>query len=168
VAYLPPPPEGGYPLASLAALGQPHPARPVPPETGTFTPGDHTLFWSLSFAITAAVWRQLGGFCERYAGYGAEDTDFGQIAAAQGVPLTWVGGAWAYHQYHPAPQPPHQHLHAILRNAAIFHQRWGWWPMSGWLQDFQREGLIRYDPHAQAWIPDARTAPGPELDGSER
>jgi GT2 family glycosyltransferase len=158
VAYLPPPSASGYTLDSLARLGQPHPARPVPPETGTLSAGDHTLFWSLSFAVTAGLWRQLGGFCERYAGYGAEDTDFGQIAAAHGVPLTWVGGAWAYHQYHPAPQPPRQHLHPILRNAAIFHQRWGWWPMSGWLQSFQREGLIHYDPRTQSWVPDPQEA----------
>lgn len=93
VAYLPPPPGSGYDLSSLAGLGCPHPARPVPPETGALAGGDHTLFWSLSFAVRAGLWQQLGGFCEEYAGYGGEDTDFGQIAASHGVPLTWVGGA---------------------------------------------------------------------------
>lgn len=151
VAYLPPPPSGGYPLAALAQLSQPHPGRPVPPETGVLSNGDHTLFWSLSFAISAGLWRELGGFCEQYRGYGAEDTDFGQIAASRGIPLTWVGGAWAYHQYHPVSDPPRQHLHDIVRNAAIFRRRWGWWPMQGWLQSFEREGLIRYSPSTQTW-----------------
>jgi GT2 family glycosyltransferase len=151
VAYLPPPPAGGYLLASLAKLGHPHPARPVPPETGALSNGDHELFWSLSFATSAGLWQQLGGFCEQYSGYGAEDTDFGQIAASHGVPLTWVGGAWAYHQYHSVSDPPRQHLEDIVRNAAIFHRRWGWWPMSGWLHAFEREGLIRYDLHTQTW-----------------
>lgn len=151
VAYLPPPPPGGYQLPALAQLGRPHPARPLPPETGTLTSGDHTLFWSLSFAVHAQLWCQLGGFYEQYTGYGAEDTDFGQLAASRGIPLTWVGGAWAYHQHHLSPDPPTQHLHDILRNAAIFHQRWGWWPMTGWLHDFERRGLITFDQHTQTW-----------------
>ncbi len=63
------------------------------------------------------------GRCEQYIGYGAEDTDFGQVAASRGIALTWVGGAWAYHQYHPGSDPPVQHLTDIVRNAAIFHRQ---------------------------------------------
>ena len=37
-----------------------------------------------------------------------------------------------------------QHLDDILRNAAIFHRRWGWWPMEGWLDAFAERGLARY------------------------
>ncbi|MEP7022396.1 MAG: glycosyltransferase family 2 protein [Actinomycetota bacterium] len=151
VSYLGPPPVTGYVLASLPSSGRPHPARPVPPEGAVLASGDHTLFWSLSFAVTAALWQELGGFCEQYDGYGGEDTDFGQVAASHDVGLTWVGGAWAYHQYHAAPDPPVQHLHDILRNAQIFHQRWGWWPMSGWLRAFQQSGLIRFDHDARTW-----------------
>jgi GT2 family glycosyltransferase len=151
VSYLPLPPSGGYELARLPGLGHPHPARPVPPETGIQPGGDHRLFWSLSFAMCGRLWRELGGFCEEYRGYGAEDTDFGQLAASHGTGLTWVGGAWAYHQYHPSPDPPVQHLDDILRNASIFRRRWGWWPMGGWLHEFERRGLIVYDENAQAW-----------------
>ena len=151
VAYLPPAPDQGYELASLASAGRPHPARPVPPEEGALAGGDHSLFWSLSFGLRASLWQHLGGFCERYTGYGAEDTDFGQLAASHRIGLTWVGGAWAYHQHHPTCDPPVQHLHDILRNAAIFRERWGWWPMSGWLQDFARQGLIRFEPASQTW-----------------
>jgi GT2 family glycosyltransferase len=160
VAYLPPAPEQGYELSALANLGQPHPARPVPPEDGAITGGDHALFWSLSFAVPASLWQDLGGFCEQYTGYGAEDTDFGQLAAGRGIGLTWVGGAWAYHQHHPTCDPPVQHLYDILRNAATFHRRWGWWPMSGWLQEFASQGLIRFEPGDQAWRPVPPTGAG--------
>jgi hypothetical protein len=160
VAYLPAAPPGGYDLKQIAARASAHPARPVPPDDTVYPRGDHRLFWSLSFALTATNWRRVGGFDEEYIGYGAEDTDYGQKAAAIGLDLTWIGGAWAYHQYHPTQDPPVQHLSAILRNATLFRQRWGWWPMQGWLTEFDRLGLARFDPERQKWIatrPNTRT-----------
>jgi len=77
---------------------------------------------------------------------GGEDTDFGQLAASHRIDLTWVGGAWAYHQFHPGADPPVQHLDDIVRNASVFHQRWGWWLMTGWLHEFERRGLIVLEP----------------------
>ena len=149
---LPPPAtRGGYPLTRLAALARAHPARPVPAEDALETGGDHALFWTLSFAVTAATWRRIGGFCEDYVGYGGEDTDYGQLARRAGVDLAWVGGAWAFHQHHPTATPPVQHLDDILRNAAIFKRRWGWWPMAGWLAEFACRGLARHDPAADRW-----------------
>lgn len=135
VAYLPP---GTGP-------GAPHPARPLPAERELIRGGDHQLFWSLSFATTADTWRSIGGFCEEYVGYGGEDTDFGQLARAAGVDLCWVGGAWSYHQYHPTSSPPVEHLDAIVGNASRFHDRWGWWPMEGWLRALAETGLIGFD-----------------------
>jgi GT2 family glycosyltransferase len=164
VSYLPPPPAAGYQLAALPGLGRPHPARPVPPEAGIQPDGDHNLFWSLSFAVHAQLWRELGGFCEQYRGYGGEDTDFGQLAANHGIALTWVGGAWAYHQYHPSPDPPVQHLRDIIRNAEVFHRRWGWWPMSGWLHEFERRGLIAFEDHTQAWHLASHNQPTPRIE----
>ncbi|WP_314410542.1 glycosyltransferase family 2 protein [Streptomyces sp. DSM 40484] len=158
VAYLPPPPDpvGGYRLADLPALAEPHPARPAP-GAGEIQDGtDHTLFWSLSFALTADTWDAVGGFCEEYEGYGGEDTDYGQRARAAGVGLTWVGGAPAFHQYHPTTDPPVGHLDDILRNGEIFHRRWGWWPMSGWLDAFAEDGLIRWNRTAARWEATAR------------
>lgn len=143
VAYLEPPPPEGYDLAALdGAPG--HPGRPVPPEDAIVPGADHTLFWSLSFAVTVPTWHELGGFCEEYEGYGAEDTDFGQIAAARGVDHVWVGGAWAYHQFHPTHDPPVDRVADIVRNANVFHRRWGWWPMTTWLDAFADLGLARY------------------------
>lgn len=152
VTYLPPPGPGGYPFGNLHELAQPHPARPAPPDRQIVTGTDHALFWSLSFALTTRTWRRIGGFCELYRGYGAEDTDFAQSAAAQQISLRWIGGADAYHQYHPVSAPPVEHLDDIVRNAAVFHRRWGWWPMEGWLTAFQERGLIRRDDDGRPFI----------------
>lgn len=142
VTYLPPAGPNGYDLDRLERHVNPHTARPNP-EPGEVVDGsDFALFWSLSFALDASTWRRIGGFFTGYAGYGGEDTDFGQIAAAQDIPLCWVGGAHALHQYHPVSDPPVEHLDDILINAALFHDRWGWWPMRGWLDAFEQRGLI--------------------------
>jgi GT2 family glycosyltransferase len=142
VTYLPPPPAEGYDLGGLDAADRPHPARPAPGPGEVVRGGDPDLFWSLSFALTADLWTRLGGFCERYVGYGGEDTDFGRTAHARGVAPAWIGSARAYHQHHEVERPPVRHLDAILRNGAIFAERWGWWPMSGWLDAFAEQGLV--------------------------
>lgn len=147
VAYLPPPPpdQRGWTapadLARLAEVGRHRPDRVrLAPGERREEP-DLRQFWSLSFALTADDYALTGGFCEDYVGYGGEDTDFAQLVAARGGSLTWVGGATAYHQHHESSSPPVQHLEAILRNAGIFADRWGWWPMEGWLAAFRERGL---------------------------
>ena len=67
-----------------------------------------------------------------------------------GTPLAWVGGAHAYHQHHPTSSPPWQHLDDILRNGRRFANRWGHWPMTGWLEAFERAGAVRRD--GDDWI----------------
>ncbi|MFF1530211.1 glycosyltransferase family 2 protein [Cellulomonas sp. NPDC058312] len=133
--------------AALVAATRPHPARPAPPDGAVLTARDdeYDLFWSLSFALTADRWRDGPRFSERYEGYGGEDTDFAASLRAAGVPLAWVGGAHAYHQHHPTSSPPWQHLDDILRNGATFADRWGRWPMEGWLRAFAEHGAVRWD-----------------------
>ena len=130
--------------ADLPFLTRPHRARPVlpPGETRAAAAEEYDLFWSLSFAVTPATWERIGGFHPGYAGYGAEDTDLAWTARARSVELRWVGGADAYHQWHPVSSPPWQHLDDILRNGATFHGRWGVWPMGGWLDAFAAAGAI--------------------------
>ncbi|MBJ6121703.1 glycosyltransferase family 2 protein [Sphingomonas mollis] len=132
--------------ADLIERGVPHPVRSFPPTSIRQEPNPG-LFWSLAFAIRRQRFEELGGFDEAFTGYGAEDTDFGYRADRAGVPLLFVGGAIACHQYHPTYDPPVQHFDDILRNAALFHRRWGWWPMEGWLQSFESMGLIHRLPH---------------------
>jgi hypothetical protein len=158
VAYLPPPPPPGYDLENLDRHPF-HAGRPAPPAGVRQRGGDHRLFWSLSFAVTGSVWDEVGGFCERYQGYGAEDTDFAMLAQSRGVDLTWVGGAAAYHQWHPTSTPPLPHLDDLLRNGRLFAERWGWWPMEGWFDQFAALGLVRPDDDGEGWI---RTS-GPTL-----
>lgn len=128
----------------LGPLTRPHAARPAPPDGDLVvaSPEQQLLFWSLSFAVTASTWRAIGGFDEGYVGYGGEDTDFAMRAVEAGAALTWVGGADAYHQHHPTSAPPWQHLDDILRNGRRFADRWGFWPMEGWLRAFSDAGAI--------------------------
>lgn len=156
VAYLPPAPPGGYDLEAEARAARPHPGRPAPePDEVVADPEAHHLFWSLSFSVSRTTWERIGGFDERYVGYGAEDTDFGQRAARAGVPLAWVGGATALHQHHPTQDPPVQHLADIVRNGRLFAETWGWWPMRGWLEGFEARGLVRRDGHGGWMLADA-------------
>lgn len=154
VTYLPPARAGGYPLAELDAWDDPHPARPAPPPGGRIHEGDPDLFWSLSFAVHRDTWTRIGGFCEEYVGYGGEDTDFARCAVAAGVGLGWTGAARAFHQHHAIESPPVRHLDDILRNGAVFHRRWGRWPMAGWLRAFEELGLV--ERRGDAWV---RTEP---------
>jgi GT2 family glycosyltransferase len=144
VAYLPPAPQGrDYRELDLTALAPPHPARPTLAADEVRLADDLTLFWSLSFAITARAWERVGGFDEGYVGYGGEDTDFAQRLGTAGGRLVWVGGAVAFHQHHPTSSPPVQHVHDVVANANRFARRWGWWPMKGWLEAFAEQGMAR-------------------------
>lgn len=143
VTYLP---QGVVPSAPASAGPHlsPHPARPNPTRGSVerASADGWNLFWSLSFACTARTWETIGGFDERYEGYGGEDTDFALTARAAGAELLWVGGAHALHQHHAVSAPPWEHLDDVLRNGALFADTWGYWPMGGWLDAFSRAGAI--------------------------
>lgn len=130
--------------AELPPHTRPHRARPslTAGRTRPATPAEYDLFWSLSFATTPEAWARIGGFHAGYEGYGAEDTDLAWTARDRGVEMRWVGGADAYHQWHPVSSPPWQHLDDILRNGRTFADRWGSWPMGGWLDAFAAAGAI--------------------------
>jgi hypothetical protein len=145
VHYLPPPGPRGYPATGLAALAPPHPARPAPPDGAVVRDDRFALFWSLSFAVTAATWAATGGFCAEYTGYGGEDTDFAYTARDRGAGLYWVGGATAFHQYHPPTRHRPGQLAEIVRNAHLFRRRHGEWPMRGWLDELAAAGAVDFD-----------------------
>ncbi|PRY11727.1 hypothetical protein CLV37_11225 [Kineococcus rhizosphaerae] len=155
VTYLPPGVrvERAADLAGLARAASPHPARPAPAEHEVLAADESQwwLFWSLSFAVSARDWERFGGFCEEYRGYGGEDTDVAATVRSLGGSLFWVGGAEAFHQHHPTTNPPVQHVEAVVRNAGVFHARWGWFPMTGWLDAFAAAGLARYDAATRTW-----------------
>ncbi len=151
VRYLPPgAAEGfgrtaGYPV--LLERSVPHPRRTRPPEGGPSPTERYEEFWSLSLAVGRRTFLEaVGGFDEGFTGYGAEDTDFAFTARRRGVPLAWIGDAVSLHQHHETYDPPLQHLGDIVRNARRFREKWGVWPMEGWLSGFARMGLVRWDP----------------------
>ena len=123
-------------------LRDPHPARPAPAVGQIQINDEHRLLWSLAFALTPNAWQRCGGFDAAYVGYGAEDTDFGMRAKRAGLRMAWVGGADALHQWHPSANPPTHHLLDIVRNSKLYRERWGVWPMEGWLDAFEKDGLI--------------------------
>ncbi len=135
----------GDPVLIEAADFPPH--RPQPGQA-VQVGIDPSLFWSLSFACRRSTWQIIGGFDEGYVGYGGEDTDFAYRTHAAEVPLAFIGDAVAYHQHHPTSSPPWQHLGDICRNASRFKDRWGWWPMGGWLQAFADAGAIHWNPES--------------------
>jgi GT2 family glycosyltransferase len=121
-----------------------HPVRVFPNQGYRIEP-NAGLFWSLAFGIRRRTFEDLKGFDEGYEGYGGEDTDFGFRAEGAGVPLIFLGGTGAFHQHHGVISPPLHHLHDIVRNANRFFQRWGVWPMEGWLRQFQDLGVVAFD-----------------------
>jgi N-acetylglucosaminyl-diphospho-decaprenol L-rhamnosyltransferase len=142
VTYLAPSSAGDDDVGGLDALDAPHPAQPAPAPGQVFPVTPPERFWSLSFALHHDLWRLIGGFCEEYVGYGAEDTDLGRQLGAAGVQVLSTGDARAYHQYHPTETPPLQHLPDLVRNAAIYARRWGSWPMEGWFRELAANGHV--------------------------
>jgi GT2 family glycosyltransferase len=141
--------KNGWTEEQLLVISQSHPVRQFP-SSGLRVEPNSGLFWSLAFGVRRARFMSLGGFDERFVGYGAEDTDFGFRARAAQIPLLFLGGPGAFHQYHDVFDPPLQHFQDIVRNARTFHQKWRIWPMDGWLRAFEAMGLIALsDQHLQ-------------------
>lgn len=107
----------------------------------------YELFWSLNFACERNTYLKIGGFDEAFEGYGAEDTDFSFRARQVGVSLQNVA-VMAFHQHHAGYDPPLNHFADIVRNAGVFFQNWGKWPMEGWLTAFRRLGYIQWEERA--------------------
>jgi GT2 family glycosyltransferase len=134
--------------AGLDELSAAPVARPVPAGDDVRLGVDHEMFWSLSFGIDRSTWDRLGGFDEGYRGYGGEDTDFAFRARALQIPLAWFGGGTAYHQWHPPTRLDPERTAELVANARRFHDRWGTWPMTGWLTELGARGLVHFDADA--------------------
>lgn len=131
-------------FAALDHIGKRHPAKPALAPNDVRAVPSHGELWGLSFALPRTAWEQAGGMDEAYVGYGAEETDFAARLEAAGIPMAWVGGATAYHQHHAVHVPPYQHFDHILRNAQLFHDRWGRWCMEYWLGQFADASMIAW------------------------
>ena len=157
VHYLPPVARpADYRTPGLEGLAEPHPARPTVGRSALL-PGDVRLFWSLSFAVSARDWEVIGGFCEDY---GLRRRGHRLRAATRRGGRNDALGRWrrAYHQHHFTETPPRQHLLSIVRNANLFHAKWGWFPMEGWLDEFARLGLAHLDRGSGRWLVNSSAA----------
>ena len=135
----------GWDYPDFEAVAERHSDRQGPPPEGIRLCNDYRCFWSLNFAIRRADFDRVGGFDERFHGYGGEDTDFGRVLDAAGVKIGWAKGARAYHQYHPHHMPPVHHMDSVIRNAELFREKWGHRTMGHWLHAFELMGLIEQD-----------------------
>ncbi len=132
----------GWTTVQFDAAGIRHSDRQGPPDGTRRQCEDYRCFWSLSFAMHRLDWGLSGGFDERFSGYGGEDTDFGRTLHEKDIPIWWIRGARAYHQYHPHCMPPVHHVRSILRNTELFASKWGNRTMEHWLHAFRLMGLI--------------------------
>jgi GT2 family glycosyltransferase len=133
----------GINIARFAAIGVKHSERAGPPEGPMGDCTDYRCFWSLNFAMRRATFLAVGGFDERYVGYGGEDTDFGRMVVDAGVPIHWCRGARVYHQHHAHHMPPVHHIDSVIANAAAFRDKWGHFTMEHWLRAFTLMGLVK-------------------------
>lgn len=137
--------DDGLDFERFAQTAVRHSDRAGPPEDALGECSDYRCFWSLNFAMQRAAFERIGGFDERYRGYGGEDTDFGRVVATAGLPLKWCRGALAYHQYHPHHMPPVHHVDSVIANATLFSEKWGHYTMEHWLRCFELMGLVSMD-----------------------
>ena len=145
VAYLPAMDESApIDLTLLETLGVRHPSRPAIPASGLIEEPDMGMLWGLNFAMHRRLFLKVGGLDERFIGYGGEETDFARNLAELGAKLYWCGGAKAYHQHHTVMRPPLQHFQDIVRNARLFHDKWGEWCMDYWLGQLHERGYIHW------------------------
>jgi len=133
---------GDWRYDDFAAVAVRHSDRQGAPARPIERCADYRCFWSLNFAMRRGTFFAVGGFDERYSGYGAEDTDFGKVVDRAGIPIAWIRGGLAYHQYHPHHMPPVHHLDSVVRNAELFEEKWGYRTMGHWLHAFRLMGLI--------------------------
>jgi len=148
VAYLPKgATDRGFDYARFDRLGVRHSERAGPPAGPWRECRDYRCFWSLNFALSAHLFDRVGGFDERFTGYGGEDTDFARTVASGGHPIYWLRGAKAYHQYHMHHMPPVHHLDSVLANALTFQDKWGEPTMQHWLRAFVLMGLLERTEH---------------------
>jgi GT2 family glycosyltransferase len=134
--------QGAWRSEDFARIAVRHSDRRGPPAEGIEICNDYRCFWSLNFAMRRDTFLALGGFHEGYRGYGGEDTDFGKMLDTAGVPIAWIKGGLAHHQYHPHHMPPVHHLDSVVRNAELFEARWGYRTMGHWLYAFRLMGLV--------------------------
>lgn len=136
-------PKDAWTTTDLHSHAHSHPALPQLNTGERRLSERYELFWSLCFSIRCDTFQHIGGFDTQFHGYGGEDTDFAFTAREKKIPFGHVGG-YAYHQHHAVCRPPIQHVADLVVNARRFHQKWGNWPMTGWLNELHNAGYVQF------------------------
>lgn len=146
VRYLPPGVDLSRPPDELAALARPNAGRPSPSaQAGSVDLTlRHELVWGLCMGVRTSTFRDVGGFDESFCGYAGEDTDLATAIGRSGRRAGIVGGAVVLHQHHDSFEPPLHQLRATVANAQRYRDKWGIWPMEGWLERFASLGLVEW------------------------
>lgn len=142
--------DNGIDFSAFERVAVKHSERAGPPTDPLALCRDYRCFWSLNFALSRADFAASGGFDESFVGYGGEDTDFGRTLASLDIPIWWVRGAKAYHQYHAHHMPPVHHLDSVLANTHRFIEKWGEPTMQHWLRAFELMGLA--ERRGEGWV----------------
>ena len=108
----------------------------------------HEMFWSLGFGIRAEDFIRLDGFSTGYAGYGAEDTDFGFKASALGLPVVFTPGT-VFHQHHGGGQAPAEPFRRHHPECTHFPSYLAWLADVRLAPGFRRARLVAWDPQGE-------------------
>lgn len=80
----------------------------------------HEYGWSANFGVRREDYLAVGGFDERFLGWGGEDPQFALDLVAHGCELHYALDVWAEHQIHPRFTP--FHAQAFAGKAFLLHQ----------------------------------------------
>ena len=131
MTYLPPAPAGGYDLDDLP--DDPHP-RPARPGARRLAVGRRRRVGAVLVAVVRAVRRRPRARRRLLRGLRRLRRRGHRLRPAR--PRGRAGARLARLGARPPPappgsRPPVEHADDIVRNASLFHRRWGWWPMGG-------------------------------------
>lgn len=73
-----------------------------------------------NFALYAETYRAIGGFDERFRGWGGEDLDFAERAVQKGFEVHFLIDAWGEHQVHPRQEEFHLRPAEVRAHAYAF------------------------------------------------
>lgn len=107
-------------------------------------PNQSDSFSAICFGLVKETYEKVGGFDERYLGYGGEELDFALRAVKSGTTINHSAVGVLHHQEE-AFRVPLRHLKSIVRNSKLFRQTWGHWPREDWLDHFEQMGFIAID-----------------------
>jgi len=81
----------------------------------------HIFCWSGNMGLAASIYRGVGGFDERYRGWGSEDLQFAFDFSQKSSPIIFALDLWAEHQVHPRKNLFYAHKRKYKRFERAIH-----------------------------------------------